>query len=367
MHGKGILSGIGLVAALCALGYASGTPARADAARQYRVYVSNNFAGNDWRQQMLRSVQVAARKAPLAGRVELKIDNVETTTQAQINSLNNIIRVHPDAILIDAGSGDALNPTIERACKAGIVVVSFDQVVTAACAYKVQSDFDAMAAGQAAWMVAELHGHGKVLVDRGLAGAPVSQRLQDGFERVLKAAPDIAVAGYFNGNYALGPEQAGVENLLAANPQIDGILSQAYGTGAMKALQAAGRPMVPITAAAFNGTALACLDTKGAKCILGPNPPYLSAVALKLAVSVLDGARPASHDVLVRTPLLTNDTKAAGAGAEAIEIGKTAFPERAARAVAAGLSELGGDHARRSHRRQLGRAAARRIRRFAGR
>ena len=328
MRSARTLSGLRLTVAVCMIACGIAVPARSAAARKYRVYISNNFVGNDWRQQMLRSVQVAAAKPPLAGRVDLKVDNVETTTQAQINSLNNIIRVHPDAILVDAGSGDALNPTIERACKAGIVVVSFDQVVTADCAYRVQSDFDAMAAGQAAWMVAELKGHGKVLVDRGLAGAPVSRRLQNGFETVLKNAPGIEVVGYFNGNYALGPEQAGVANLLAANPHVDGILSQAYGVGAMKALQEAGRPMVPITAAAFNGTALACLNTPGAKCILGPNPPYLSADALKLAIAVLDGDKPATRDILVRTPLLTNDIADAGPGAEAIMTGRTAFPDQ---------------------------------------
>jgi ribose transport system substrate-binding protein len=165
-------------------------------------------------------------------------------------------------------------------------------------------------------------------VDRGLAGAPVSQRLQDGFEAVLKKAPGIEVVGYFNGNYALGPEQAGVANLLAANPQVDGILSQAYGTGALKALQDAGRPIVPITAAAFNGAALICLNTPGAKCILGANPPYLSALSLKLAVDVRDGSKPDSKDVLVRTPLLSNDVAAADPGAVALEIGKTAFPDQ---------------------------------------
>jgi ribose transport system substrate-binding protein len=323
-----ILSRLSLAAALGAGLCGGAERVSASTARVYNVYISNNFVGNDWRQQMLRSARIAAAKPPLAGRVALKIDNVETTTQAQINSLNNIIRVHPDAILIDAGSGDALNPTIERACKAGIVVVSFDQVVSAACAYKVQADFDAMASGQGAWMVAELRGRGKVLVDRGLPGAPVSRRLQDGFEAALKKAPGIEIVGYFNGNYALGPEQAGVADLLAANPKVDGILSQAYGTGAMKALQEAGRPMVPITAAAFNGTALACLTTPGAKCILGPNPPYLSAEALKLAVAVLDGHKPPSQDVLVRTPLLTNDTGAAIPGTVAIVTGQTAFPDQ---------------------------------------
>ena len=64
--------------------------------------------------------------------------------------------------------------------------------------------------------------------------------------------------------------------------------SQGYGTGAMKALQNADRPMVPIVAAAFNGTGVACAQTKGAKCWLGANPPSLSAEAIKLAVDMLE-------------------------------------------------------------------------------
>ena len=335
--------------------------AHADAGKTYTIYVSNNFVGNDWRQQMLRSVQVAAGKPPLAGRVRLNVNNVETTTQAQINSLNNIIREKPDAILVDAGSGDALNPTLERACKAGIVVVSFDQVVSAECAYKVSSNFDSMAANQATWMAKVLGGKGRVLMDRGLAGAPVSEQLEKGFRSVLDKYPGIEVVGTFNGNYALGPEQAGVANLLAANPQVDGILSQAYGTGAIKALQDAGRPLVPLTAAAFNGTAVACLDTK-TPCILGPNPPYLSAVAMRLAVDVLDGHSPASKTVLVETPLLTTDPVDANyvgaAKPQPIELGQTAFPDLAARPVAAGDAGLGADHPRRgpgqiaTHRRR---------------
>ena len=297
----------------------------------YKIYLSNNYTGNDWRQQMLRSAQLAAKKPPLAGRVDLTIENVETTTQAQISSLVNIIRAHPDAIIIDAGSGAALNPTIEKACAAGIVVVSFDQDVTADCAYKLESDFDIMANNQAEWLAAILHGKGKVLMDRGLAGAPISERFVKNFTNILGKYPGIEIVGYFNGNYALGPEQAGVASLLAAHPQVDGILTQAYGTGAMKALLDADRPLVPITAAAFNGTAVACAQTAGAKCILGANPPSLSAEAMKLAVDVLDGKKPATMHILFNSPGLTTDVVeakyAANSTVEKIELGKNAFPD----------------------------------------
>src|SRR4029078_6727973 len=203
---------------------------------------------------MIRSAEVAVKKPPLAGEVELTVQNVENTTEAQIASLNNIIRSHPDAIVVDAGSGVGLNPTIEKACAAGIVVVSFDQAVTADCAYKLESDFDTMANNQAEWMATILGGKGKVLMDRGLWGTPVSALFVKDFEEVLKKYPGIEIVGYYNGNYALGPEQDGVSNLLAAHPHIDGIFTQAYGTGAMKALENPGDPLVPIVAAAFNGT-----------------------------------------------------------------------------------------------------------------
>ena len=317
-----------LACSLPAVGLAH--PAAA-AGRPYTIYLSNNFVGNDWRQQMERVAQVAVTKAPLKDQVTLKIENAEGTVQAQINSLTNIMRAKPDAIIIDAASGTALNPVIERACAAGIVVVSFDQVVTADCAYKLESNFDVMSHNQAAWMATVLGGKGDIFMDRGLAGAPISDRLEKGFEDVLKAYPDIHITGFYNSNYALGPEQAGVASLLAAHPHVDGIFSQAYGTGAMKALQDAGRPLVPIAGAAFNGTAVQCAQTAGAKCVLGPNPPYLSAEAIKLAIAVIEGAKPADKTVLYETPGLTTDPVKAdylpGSSVEKIEAGKNAFPD----------------------------------------
>ncbi|MBA3325925.1 MAG: substrate-binding domain-containing protein [Rhodobacteraceae bacterium] len=303
------------------------------AADPYVIYLSNNFVGNDWRQQMERVAKVSVEKGPLAGRVDLRVENVENTVQAQINSLNNIIRQKPDAILIDAGSDSALNPTIQKACAAGIVVISFDQTVTEPCAYAVASDWDRIPAVMAEWMVAQLGGKGNVIVDRGLAGAPISAHLQEGFEEILAGSPEIKVVGYFNGEYALGPEQSGVAALLAANPQIDGILTQGYGSGAIQALKDAGRPIVPVVAFSYNVSALACVENEGAKCILGSNPAYLSSEAIKLAVDILDtGAKPEAREIQVEGDFLTTDPFESklypGTVMQTIEIGKNAFPDQ---------------------------------------
>lgn len=327
----GLFAGGLAAAALLVGGFADEAPAQD---KKYTIYLSNNFVGNDWRQQMERVADVSVKKGPLAGRVDLKIENVENTVQAQINSLNNIIRAKPDAILIDAGSAEALNPTIKKACDAGIVVISFDQVVTEPCAYALESDWNRIPSVLAEWMAEQLGGKGKVFVDRGLAGAPISAQLENGYLEVLKKYPGIEVVGNYNGEYALGPEQAGVASLLAAHPQVDGILTQGYGTGAQKALADAGRPIVPVTAFSYNGTAVACAETADAKCILGSNPAFLSSEAIKLAVDILDGKpKPADRHVLVEGDFLaTNGGEWKSklypdATIQKIEIGKNAFPK----------------------------------------
>jgi ribose transport system substrate-binding protein len=325
------LSSVLVLAATAAFGRDEASPARSAQEERYTIYLSNNFLGNDWRQQMERVARVAARKPPLAGRVELRIENVETTVQAQINSLNNIIRRRPDAILVDAGSGTALNPTLRRACAADILVISFDQVVTEKCAYKLQSNWNAIPKVLAAWLAKQLNGRGDVFLDLGLPGAPISAQIANGYKSVLKKFPGINIVGTFTGKYALGPEQQGVASQLAAHPDVDGILTQGYGSGALNALSQAGKGPVPVTAFSYNGSAVDCARRAGARCILGANPAYLSAEALRLAVNVLDGKQPnRPRNVYLYTPYLTTHvTKITGYGfskMQKIAPGRTAFP-----------------------------------------
>jgi ribose transport system substrate-binding protein len=341
MHRRlvGALAATALLAAVLALAATAARDARSGSgAKKYTIYLSNNFLGNDWRQQMERVAKVSVGKGPLAGRVDLKIENVENTVQAQINSLNNIIRRKPDAILVDAGSATALNPTLKRACAQGILVISFDQVVNEPCAYKVQSNWNAIPRVLAAWIAKQIGGKGTVFLDLGLAGAPISTQIADGYKSVLKKYPGIEITGTFNGNYALGPEQSGVANLLSAHPDVSAILTQGYGSGALKALDQAGHKPVPVTGFSYNSSAVDCAKTAGAKCILGANPAYLSSEAIKLAVDTLDGKKPKKPaNVYLYTPYLTtNVTAISGYGystQQKIVLNKTAFP-----ALAPGLT-----------------------------
>jgi ribose transport system substrate-binding protein len=293
----------------------------------YEVYLSNSFLGNDWRQQMEHTASAAAAVAPLAGHVKLTIVNTDNDPTKQIQSLNQIILKKPDAILVDASSPEALNPSVERACALGIKVISFDQAVTADCAWKVNTDFNVSAAVGAKWLAETLNGRGSVLMDRGLAGNPVSLTMVDGFRRVLADYPGIKVVGTYESQYALAPEEQGVSSLLAAHPQIDGVLSQSYGTGAQKALQKAGRPPVAMYAQAYNGSFVQCATLRGIQCAITSNPATLGAEALKRAVDILDGKQVPKTVILPSPAFSTNDVKVPGTTFEPIVVGRSAFPD----------------------------------------
>jgi ribose transport system substrate-binding protein len=299
----------------------------------YEIYLSNGLIGNDWLQQMQRSAEVAVTKSPLADRVNLHIETVDNSAEAQISSLNNIIAAQPDAIVIHAASTSALDPTIEKACAAGIVVVSFSQVVTAPCPWKVNTNWAHVNHDIPTWLANELGGEGKIIIDRGLPGSPISDASNVEIDSVLSQFPGIEVVGEYVSNYELGAEQAGVASLLAANPQIDGILTAGYGTGAIQALKDAGRPLVPIVMFAYNGSASACAtETEpGLECFIYTHPPYLSADAIKVAVDVLDGNPPATQLIENDYPRLVTDMAegdySPGVEFDQLEVGTNVFPD----------------------------------------
>src|SRR3982074_3817246 len=106
-------------------------PARADT-KNMRIAFSNNYAGNSWRQAMLKSYDLVTKKA-VADHIVAAAD-VFTTADKEVPTraaqIQNLICQGYDSLFINATTPDALNGAIKQACAAGIVVVSFDGTVT---------------------------------------------------------------------------------------------------------------------------------------------------------------------------------------------------------------------------------------------
>jgi ribose transport system substrate-binding protein len=322
----GAVAGIALTAVLASS--AAARPA-SHQAKTYNIVFSNNYAGNDWRQELEALAKASVKYPPFKGRINYKL--VRPSSQdapAQISSLNDIIQTRPDAIVIEPSSPTALNQVIARACALKIVVVTVDANVTAPCAYQVSTDWfnNGLVAGE--WIGKTMGGKGSVFLDRGLTGVSLSADLLRGYQAGLKkVAPKITVAGYYESKFAAGPEQSGVADLLSAHPTVGGIFASGYGSGSIKALQAAGKKLVPIAGYSYNVSMTACATIKGAQCILATNAPYLAVQGMKIALDVLDGKTVKKKTINTPTFFTTNSIIVPGNTFQRIKVGVNAFPK----------------------------------------
>jgi ribose transport system substrate-binding protein len=307
---------------------ANGETADASEASPYKIYLSNAFVGNSFRVFMEKSAVAAAERPPLDKEVELTIANTENSVTAQISSLNQIIQQKPDAILVDAASDTALNPTIEKACAAGIVVVTFDEVATAPCAYKVSVDSELIGEAWANWFVKTLGGKGKIFQDLGLPGHGLSQEFNSHLEEALEENPELEVVCTFESQYAQGPEQEGVSKCLGAHPEVNGVWALGYAAGAMEALKSAGHAQVPVTGGGYNVGTTTCYQLHGT-CLLASYPPSIGVLAMRSAVEVLDG-KEIDKDQTTAFPFFQQggaETTVPGEKVEPLKVGQNVFPE----------------------------------------
>ena len=282
---------------------------------------------------MQRLAVLTSKLAPFKGKVNMKVVVAENTVQAHIQSLNNIIQTRPDAIMLIPSSDTAMNPSIKRACAAGIIVVTISAPVTEKCAWNANQDFYGGMKAVGRWMGQVLGRKGNVFVDRGIPGLGISKDIENGFLAGLKlAAPNVKVVGRFDGQYAPGPEQSGIANLLVGNPDVQGVMTQGYCTPVFNAFKAAGKGDVPATCYGYNGELTAC-SKSGRKCAVLSGSPVVMQIAMKVALDKLEGRPTPPKNKWVPVPMTLFITKSpgvnlkgAGVNVEVMKQGKNFFP-----------------------------------------
>ncbi|HEU4656345.1 MAG TPA: substrate-binding domain-containing protein [Capillimicrobium sp.] len=264
--------------------------------KPYKIVMSNGFV-SQWRTQMQNVAEVMSKEnEPYKGNVDFDVVVSETSPTAQIQSLNNIIAEHPDAILINALSPTALDPVVRKACAQDIVVIYFDQVGGEKCAYRLTNDYEDLFTNNAEWLAKTLNGKGRIIQDLGLPGSPVSQAGTAAAEKVFSKYPGIEVVARYEGNYTPGPTKQAVTNIVTSNQNIDGVYGIAGVDGAVQAFEETNTPMVPMTNFGDTSVRLNKLIQKekpnGLDFSMAENAPTLGGQALHLAWRVLEGQDP---------------------------------------------------------------------------
>jgi ribose transport system substrate-binding protein len=315
-------------AGLAALGFAASYPfGRALAApitdRKLRIALSNSFIGNKWRLTMENVFRAALQMEPYKSEVEGSLFNSGNDVSKQSQQLSNLISQGVDAILTDAASPTGLNGILEQASARGILVVSFDNAVTAPSALTVRFDEFGFGVAWAEFLVKQLNGQGNVIMVTGVPGTYDDTERNKGADSVWAKNPGIKVVARYTGNWDSSAAQTNTAAILPTLPKIDGIWCQGGTDGVLKAFIAAGRTPLPhMGGTSENGFRKFMLGGyMGQPAVQGlsfDDMPSLSVISLELARAVLRGTYPRKSLVLP-TPSVTND---------GLKAGVTVFPDQ---------------------------------------
>ncbi|MEX3955491.1 ABC transporter substrate-binding protein [Trinickia sp. EG282A] len=214
-----------------------------------KIALSNSYAGNTFRQQQLKIWAQVAGQAKKAGLIAdaPAFTTAENQATEQAQQIQNLVLQGYKAIVINAASPTALNGAIKQACAAGVVVVSFDGIVTEPCAYRIEADFHKMGAEEVDFLAKKLGGKGNLLEVRGLAGVSVDDEIHQGIVDELKQYPGMKIVGSVYGQWTQTVAQKEVAGILPSLPPIDGVVTQGGdGYGVAQAFRAAGRKIPTI-------------------------------------------------------------------------------------------------------------------------
>lgn len=262
----------------------------------YKVAVVNGFVGNGWRIQMIKTAKAFAEDPAMKDKIaEFKVVSTGTDAPAQLGAIEDFINQGYDAIVTIAVSPDGFDRVIRLADKNNVVLVPFDNVLDTDKVMQVNEDQLKMGRMWAQFTLDELKAKGvtsgKILEVRGLPGNSVDRDRSIGINETFKADGGNWELVSVVGNWDDGTTQKVVADAIAVHGQFDAVVGQGGSNGVVQALKDAGHPWVPVAGESENGyrKAIAMYSGEGLKGISIGQSPGLVAIAMKAAVSALEG------------------------------------------------------------------------------
>lgn len=290
------------------------------------IALSNNYAGNSWRQAMLEAWELNASKAVESGAV--KAGDAFTTSENQATEqaaqIQNLILQGYDAIVVNAASPTAINGAVKEACDAGIKVISFDGIVTEPCAWRIAVDFKQLGSDQVKYLAERYPEGGNLLEIRGLAGVFVDDEIHAGIAEEIQNT-NLKIVGTVYGDWAQDVAQKAVAGILPSLPEIVGVVTQGGdGYGAAQAIAATDRTMPTIIMGNRQDELQWWSEQKsdnGYETYSASIAPGVSTLAFWVAQQILDGQE-VPKDLVV--PFLTIDSEALAESLESTPKGSVA-------------------------------------------
>jgi ribose transport system substrate-binding protein len=191
------------------------------------IALSNSYYGNIWRHQMVEAFEAAAQQAKSAGTIaDFVVLNGDGSVSQQNSQLAELILKGVDAIAVDAASETAENGIIQKACRAGIKVISFDSIASAPCNTQLNFDFNGYKTDEANAVMGLIHHKGNIIVVRGVKGSAPDVTMYAAQLAVLKNEPDVKVVATVYGQCTASVAQSAIADVLPSLPHVDAVLGQ---------------------------------------------------------------------------------------------------------------------------------------------
>lgn len=262
------------------------------------IALLNASNGNAWRAQMEEEMNVMVKDYMEQGLISNYVAysaNDDATTQSQ--QLSQIISAgNADVVIINPVSATSLNPVIDKALEAGIIVLGVDSVISHEGAVTLATDQYEWAKVQAELLAKVLEGKGNIVVYEAMAGNPASDTREKAFHDVLAQYPDIKVLKEVYHNWDEGEAKQLTTTMISTFPQIDGILNQDCSPGIMQGFEEAGADMPKVITSDGSVTYLNMWNDynvnnpdKAFDSIIVGNPPGIGCSAIKVAIRLSEG------------------------------------------------------------------------------
>jgi ribose transport system substrate-binding protein len=261
----------------------------------YRIALANGFVGNTWRIQMIKTAKAYAEQPGVKANLkEFKVVSTGEDLPAQIAAANNFIDAGYDAVIVNALNPAAFAPVARKAKAAGVVLLSFDNVIESPDNVIVNVDQVELGRVAARWLLKEIKADsGKILEVRGVSGNSVDRDRHDGFHDVLKKSGKNFEVVEVIGKWDDGTGQKAAADAIAIHKTFAGVYTQGGSAGAVQAMLDAKHPMIPVAGETENGFRKLCdkYAAQGLHCSSAGTGPAQVAVTIKAAISALQGEK----------------------------------------------------------------------------
>jgi ribose transport system substrate-binding protein len=259
----------------------------------YRIALVNGFIGNTWRIQMIKTAKAYADQPGVKDQLkEFKVVSTGEDLAAQIAAADNFIDAGYDAVIVNALNPAAFAPVVKRANAAGVVLLSFDNVIESPDAVTVNVDQVELGRLAARWLLKENKADsGKLLEVRGPSGNSVDRDRHNGFHEVLDKSGKKFEVIEVVGKWDDGTAQKATADAIAIHKKFDGIYTQGGSTGTVQALVDTHHPFIPVAGETENGFRKLCAKyaDQGLHGSSGGTGPAQVAVTIKAAIAALEG------------------------------------------------------------------------------